>query len=58
VALLLSRYRHRFDVQRMLYASRLGNLILLPTIAQAGAALPIADADYDVKAAYYRCVCL
>ncbi len=42
-------------MQRATWSGKLGNLILLPT-TPAAATLGLHDADYEVKAAYYRCV--
>ncbi|KAL6758897.1 hypothetical protein V8C86DRAFT_2584233 [Haematococcus lacustris] len=45
-------HKYWFDVQRNVWHGRLGNLVLLPLSTPALAS--IANADYDVKAAFYR----
>ncbi|GFH24464.1 DUF262 domain-containing protein, partial [Haematococcus lacustris] len=44
-------HKYWFDVQRNVWHGRLGNLVLLPLSTPALAS--IANADYDVKAAFY-----
>ena len=41
----------RFEVQRMFWHSKLGNLILLPASSPAD----VSTADWEVKANFYRC---
>jgi len=43
-------HKYWFEVQRMFWHSKLGNLVLLPTASP----LEIASADWDVKASFYR----
>lgn len=45
---------NRFEVQRMFWHSKLGNLVLLPAASPSD----VASADWDVKADFYRCVCV
>jgi hypothetical protein len=42
----------RFEMQRMYWNGKLGNLVLLP-LAMPGLST-ITNADYDAKAAHYR----
>ncbi|GAX73020.1 hypothetical protein CEUSTIGMA_g472.t1 [Chlamydomonas eustigma] len=44
--------KYWYEVQRLFWQGKLGNLVLLPFEEAGGSA--VASADYDVKAAYYK----
>jgi hypothetical protein len=44
--------KYWYEVQRLFWQGKLGNLVLLPFEEAGGSA--VATADYDVKAAYYK----